>query len=249
MFHTVALLSTLDDLLSRPGSLLYSRQPKHLFRTSGEPGDEKPVYNAPKKNSLTLLKKLNEQTPAELSERPWQTKVGDLFGPFMAAEDIKARILEHHSDKRPFALISFRVWPAEASPAFLSFAAPLLDAGTKLHAQDDGSWYYVLRDSLEEEAEDFARKVLGAASRHLPALAAGALVVPFVPSWNLEKIVSIPAKGWAAASEIPPQVLGMWVNSAQAFDFRTDVPTVEVNSVSGEDAVEGQMPSPDMIEV
>jgi len=228
LFYTLTLLSALDHLLSEPQSILYSRLAKYLYRTSGLPGDDKPVYNAPKKNSLNLLKKLNESAPPDLATLPWQTKVGDLYGPFLAAGEIKARIQDHHNGKKPFVLVAFRVWPAEASAEFPPLAQPLLDAGTRVHFQDDGSWFYVMADTLEEEAEDFCRKVLEAAAQRIPPLAVGALVVPFATNWSLEKMVAVPPRGWQAASGLPPQILGVWNNQAQAFEFRNDVPPVEL---------------------
>jgi hypothetical protein len=236
LFYTLSLLSALDHLLSQPSSILYSRPSKYLYRTSGLPGDDKPVYNAPKKNSLNLLKKLNEQPPAELSILPWQTRVGDLYGPFMAAEEIKKRIQDYHNGKKSFVLVSFRVWPAAAASDFPSFVESLLDEGTRLYPQDDGGWYYIIGDAQEEEAEDFCRKVVGAAARRTPPLAMGALIVPFATNWNLEKMVAVPAKGWLAAAEYPPQVLGVWVNSALAFEFRTDVATVALPDTSEAEA-------------
>ncbi len=236
VFSTLSLLSALDHLLSKPGGPFYLRKPAHLYRTSGLSGDEKPVYNAPKKNSVALLKKLNEQPPPDVKETPWPTRGGDLFGPLVAHEEIKRRIQEHHAEKKPFALISFQVWPDSAGREFLDLLVPLLDQGTMVHPQDDGSWTYVMKDTTEEEAEDFARKVLAAAARATPPLAAGALVIPFYTNWNLERLVGTPPKGWVLAQEIPPQVLGVWVNVAQTFEFRTDVPTV---------AIATEEPSPD----
>lgn len=226
LFFTVSLLSALDHLLSKPGSPFYLRKPSHLYRTSGLSGDEKPVYNAPKKNSVGLLKRLNEQPPPDLKETPWPARGGELFGPLVAQEEIKRRILEHHSEKKSFALVSFRVWPANLGEEFLNLLNSLLDEGVQVHPQDDGSWTLVMKDAREEEAEDFARKVLAAAARRNPPLAAGALVIPFYTNWNLERLIATPPKGWALAQEIPPQVLGVWVNVAQTFEFRTDVPTV-----------------------
>lgn len=232
---TLSLLSTLDHLLSKPGSQLYVRKPAYLYRTSGLGGDDKPVYSVTKKNSLALLKKLNDQPPPELTEVPWLARGGDLFGPLVAAEEIKLRIHEHHNDKKPFCLVSFRVWPEESRDAFVPMVSALLDEGTRVHPQDDGSWSHVMRDTLEEEAEDFARKVLAAAARRSPPLAAGALVVPFYTNWNLDKLVTTPARGWVQAHDIPPQVLGIWINTTQTFEFRTDVPTVTISVPPNED--------------
>ena len=39
------------------------------------------------------------------------------------------------------------------------------EPGTDVRAQDDGSWFYIMRDTVVEEAEDFSRKVLAAAAR------------------------------------------------------------------------------------
>ena len=225
LFYTLTLLSALDHLLSHPQSILYTRASKYLYRTSGVPGDDKPVYNAPKRNSLSLLKKLNEQTPPDVETLPWQNQVGDLYGPFMAAEQIKARIQDHHNSKKPFVLVSFRAWPPEAAPAFPVFVESLLDQGTRLYPQDEG-WFYIMADTEAEEAEEFARKVLGAAARNTPPLAVGALVVPFATNWNVEKLVATPPRGWEAAGAIPPQILGVWMNASQLFEFRSDVPTV-----------------------
>lgn len=225
---TLSILSALDHMLSKPGSPLYLKKPPYLYRTSGVQGDEKPVYNAPKKNSLNLLKKLNEQLPPDVAEVPWLSRGGDLFGPLVVAEEIKNRMLEHHTQKKPFVLVTFRAWPEESAKDFVGFVTPLLDQGTKVHPQDDGSWAYVMKDTLEEEAEDFARKVLTAAARRSPPLAVGALITPFFTNWNLEKLLGAPARGWVLAHDIPPQVLGLWVNIAQTYEFRTDVPTVVV---------------------
>lgn len=225
---TLSLLTTLDYLLSRPGSPLYLRRPPYLYRTSGQTGDEKPVYNAPKKNSVALLKKLNDQPPPPVSEVPWAIRGGEVLGPLAAAEELKVRIQGHQSDKKPFALVNFRVWPAEASGEVPGFLAPFLDQGTALHPQDDGTWAYVMKDTDEEEAEDFARKILTAAARRNPPLAAGALVVPYGAGWTLDKMTHLAPRGWVQARDIPAQVLGVWTNATQGFEFRTDVPTVEV---------------------
>src|SRR6185369_8104049 len=105
---------------------------------------------------------------------------------------------------------------------------------------------YVMKDTLEEEAEDFALKVLTAAARRDPPLAAGALVVPFYTNWNLEKLVTTPLRGWSQAHEIPPQVLGVWINAAQTFEFRSDVPTVAIAEApeepSGSDSTADDLP-------
>ena len=229
LFYTLALLSALDHLLSEPTSLLYRRPPKYLYRTSGAPGDDKPVYNAPKKNSLAFLKKLNDQPPRDLAAQPWRAKAGDLFGPLIVAEEIKTRIHEHHNQKKPFVVIALRVWPPEAGSELPLFIESLLDEETKLHSQDDGSWLYVMRDTLEEEAEDLARKVLDSCSRREPPLAVGALVIPFSTNGTLDKLLALPAKGWEAAARSQPQILGVWTNPAQLFEFRTDVPKVALD--------------------
>lgn len=226
LFYTLALLSALDHLLSQPQSLLYSRNARYLYRTSGVPGDDKPVYNAPKKNSLTLLKKLNEQPPASVASQPW-APVGALYGPFKAIEEIKAKIHEFHNSKKPFALVSFRVWPSTASDDFPPFVESFLDQGTRLYPQDEG-WTYLLGDSEGEDAEEFARKVLGAAARRTPSLGVGALVVPFPTNGTLDKLIAIPPRGWDAAAELTPQILGVWNQGSQTFDFRNDVPVVQV---------------------
>ena len=226
LFYTVAQLSTLDHLLSAPTSLLYSRPSKYLYRTSGLSGDDKPVYNAPKKNSLALLKKLNEQLPPDLDGHPWQTTVGELYGSLVVVEEIKARIHEHLSQKRPFALVAFRVWPPEAGEEFPDFIQSLLVQETELHTQDDGTWWYVMRDTREEEAEDFARKILGSCAQRDPPLAVGALIIPFVTNGTLDRLLTLPTKGWEAAVGSQPQILGIWVNLAQIFEFRTDLPKV-----------------------
>lgn len=225
---TLSLLTTLDYLLSRPGSPLYLRRPPYLYRTAGQTGDEKPVYNAPKKNSVALLKKLNDQPPPAVSDVPWPTRGGELLGPLAATEELKARIQGFQNDKKPFTLVNLRVWPPEASQEVPGFVAPFLDQGTAIHPQDDGTWAYVMKDTDEEEAEDFARKVLAAAARRDPPLAAGALVIPYVANWTLDKLASLAPRGWMQAQDIPAQVLGLWTNATQAFEFRTDVPTVEV---------------------
>jgi len=243
LFYTVALLSALDHLLSAPNSLLYTRNSTYLYRTSGQPGDDKPVYNAPKKNSANLLKKLNEQPPADVAVQPWQTQVGDLYGPFIAAEEIKAQIFSYHEDKQPFVLVAFRVWPPEAAAGFLDFAEPFLDQGTHLQSQDDGTWFYVMKDTLEEEAEDFARKLLSAAARRVPPLAMGAIIVPFSISWTLNKMLLAPSRGWLAAKTIPPQILGLWIETAQTFEFRGDVPTVVV--VPAVEEADTDLPEPE----
>ena len=228
LFFTLALLSSLDHFLSRPTSQLYSRKPAYLYRTSGKSGDEKPVYNAPQRNSIGLLKKLNEQQPADLADQPWQNRSGDLYGHFRVASEVKTRIVEYLNNKKPFALISFRVWPQWEAKRFQTFVGPLLDQGSRLHAQDDGSWIYILKDSLEEEAEDFCRKVLDAASRQAKPLALGTLVVPFFTNGTMEKLISTPGRGWSEAVDLSPQVLGVWNNPAQTFLFRSDLPTVTI---------------------
>jgi hypothetical protein len=244
LFYTLALLSALDHLLSHPQSILYTRASKYLYRTSGVPGDDKPVYNAPKKNSMTLLKKLNEQPPPDVAAVPWKNQVGDLYGPFMAVEQIKARIQEHHNTKKPFVLVSFRAWPPEAAAGFPAFVETLLDQGTRLFSQDQG-WLYVMADTEAEEGEEFARKVLGSAARNNPPLAVGAIVVPFATNWNVDKLLAVPPRGWVAAATVPPQVLGVWANAAQIFEFRADVPTVELR----EQTPEGEARLDDLPEV
>jgi len=223
IFYTVALLSSLDDLLSRPTSILYAHEPQYLYRTSGNPGDDKPVYNAPQKNSLALLKKLNEQLPPSLEERPWPTAGGDLYGSLLSVEDVKARIREHRSEKTPFVLLA--VQPRSGSAQFIELAAALLPDIT-FHLVDDGSYSATLRDTTEEAGEDTARKLLGAAARRDPPLALTALIVPYASGWQPERLLALPAKGWAAARGVPRQALGVWNHSAQAFEFRPDLPVI-----------------------
>jgi hypothetical protein len=154
------------------------------------------------------------------------SKLGELYGPFIANEEIKTRIHEFHADRVPFTISAFRVLEERFAKNFPVFVKPLLDAGTDVRAQDDGSWFYIMRDTVEEEAEDFTRKVLAAAARATPPLALAALVVPFHTSWTVEKLISIPANGWKQAMNVPPQALGVYSNPAQGFEFRTDVATV-----------------------
>ena len=234
VFYTVALLSSLDDLLARPTSILYSRTPKYLYRTSGNPGDDKPVYNAPQKNSLSLLKKLNEQLPADVEERPWPTRSDDLYGALLTLEDIKTRIREHRSEKKPFCLVAVHGRPPLGRD-FVAFAGALL-SDTQYHLQDDGSYALVLKDTTEEAGEDFARRLLDAAARRDPPLALVVLVIPFAPSWQPDRLLTIPAKGWTSAAAIPSQVLGVWAHSSQAFEFRTDVPILQRRAVAEEPA-------------
>ncbi len=227
LFYTLAILTALDYGLSLPGSPFYLRKPKFLYRTSGLPNDDKPVYNAPQKNSLLLLKKLNEQPPKEVGKSvPWMGKLGELYGPFIANEEIKTRIHEFHADKVPFCISAFRVLEERFAKNFPVFVKPLLDAGTDVRAQDDGSWFYIMRDTVVEEAEDFSRKVLAAAARANPPLALAALVVPFHTSWTTDKLASLMPIGWKQAVNIPPQALGVYANPAQSFEFRSDVATV-----------------------
>jgi len=226
LFYTLALLTSLDYLLSLPGSPLYLRKPKFLYRTSGVSGDDKPVYNAPQKNSLLLLKKINEQPPREISKSPWLSRLGELYGPFMANEELKKRIHEFHNDKVPFCVTAFRVTEERLASGFPAFVKPLLDAGTEVRAQDDGSWMYIMRDTVDEEAEDFVRKVLAAGARANPPLPLTSLVIPFFTSWSAEKLASLPAQGWRQAVNRAPQTLGMWLQPTQTFIFRDDVPTV-----------------------
>lgn len=248
LFYTLTLLSSLDHLLSEPTSLLYSRSPKYLYRTSGLPGDDKPVYNAPKRNSLILLKKLNEQPPPDVVTTPWQTQVGDLYGPLAAAEELKAQILDYHNTKKPFVVVSFRVWSPSLASEFPAFLEPLLDEGTPLHPLDDGTWFALMKETVDEEGEDFVRKVLGAAARRSPPLPLGALVIPFFTTWTFERVMAMPARGWEAAAEIPPQVLGVWVNITQSFEFRTDVPTVEVAEAEKTENTEEPTSPPESLE-
>jgi hypothetical protein len=248
LFYTVALLSALDDLLDRPTSILYSRTPKYLYRTSGNPGDDKPVYNAPLKNSLSLLKKLNEQLPADLEERPWPTKSDDLYSSLLTIEDIKARIREHRSEKKPFTLLAVQGRPA-LGREFIDFAGALL-SDARFRLQDDGSYGLVLPDTTEEAGEDFARRLLEAAARRDPPLALTALVIPFTPSLQPDKMLTVPAKGWTAAASIPPQVLGVWGHSSQSFEFRTDVPTITRTAEEPAEPVEeAEEPRPEDIPV
>jgi hypothetical protein len=230
LFYTVALLSSLDDLLSRPTSVLYAKTPKYLYRTSGAPGDDKPVYNAPNKNSLSLLKKLNEQLPADIDTVPWPTRGDDLYGSFMVLEDLKLRMREHRAEKKPFCLLAIqgrRTMDREVAQFATGF-----DADLRLHLMDDGSCCAVLGDTTEEAAEDAARGLLEAAARRDPPLALAILVVPYAPSWQPDKMLAMPAKGWAAAAAIPPQVLGMWMHGSQTFEFRTNVSTIDLGAAS-----------------
>jgi len=232
LFYTLALLSTLDDLLSRPGSQLYQRKPKHFYRTAG---DDKPVYNAPRKNSVALLKKLNEQS---LNEIPTSTgrsfRPGTFYGPFMAAEEIKSRIAEFQNDKRPFSVITFRTWVETREEEFETLLDPPPENSPPLHRQDDGTWIGVMPDAGSAEAESFARRVLDLAAEHQPAIPLGALVLPFAPHWTLEKLLAAPEKGWAAAAAVPPQALGVWSPSLQGFEFRADVPMVTLRTAEPE---------------
>jgi hypothetical protein len=83
-----------------------------------------------------------------------------------------------------------------------------------------------MRDTVEEEAEDFTRKVLAAAARATPPLALASLVIPFHTSWTVDKLMTVPITGWKQAMNVPPQALGVYSNPAQGFEFRTDVATV-----------------------
>jgi len=150
----------------------------------------------------------------------------------MTVEAVKLLVHEHQTQKKPFALVAFRVWPAEASVDFAPFVEAFLDSGTRLYVQDDGTWFYPMRDTLDEEGEDFARKIVSAAARREPPLSVGALVVPFANNWLIEKLLELPCHGWLAARAIPPQILGLWINSSQTWEFRTDVPTVPIVSRS-----------------
>lgn len=223
LFYSLAILSTLDDLLSRPGSQLYQRQPKRLYRTSG---DDKPVYNAPKKNSLGLLKKLNEQVPPPPDEARKTLKPASFYGSFLTKEDVRQGIDAYLTEKRPFSLVSVRTLYSGDEDRFRELLDPPLPSAPVFRRQDDGTWQGVMPGTTVQGAEAFLRELLGEAAGRERPLALAALAVAFVAHWTEEKLLEIPTQGWAAAAAIQPQVLGIWNPEAQSLEFRSDVPTV-----------------------
>jgi hypothetical protein len=61
MFYTISILTYLDDLITQQGSPLYTRGDTPLYRQVSL-NDPRPVYTAPARDTLRLLKKHNEQT-------------------------------------------------------------------------------------------------------------------------------------------------------------------------------------------
>jgi hypothetical protein len=221
LFYVLALLTTLNDLVSRANSQLYQSPGKYLYRTAG---DDKPVYNAPKKNSLGLLKKLNDQA---LADRVVATvDPAAFYGPFMAVEELRSRIQDHQEDKKPFVLVAFRVWFPGTEARFEDLMDPPPTGGPALFRQGDGTWLGVMADTLADKAEVYVREILELAAQGENPIGLGGLVIPFASHWNLEKLLAIPAKGWAEAATVSPQALGVWNPTAQNFEFRTDVKTV-----------------------
>ncbi len=227
LFYTLSILTALDYNLAQLTSPFYQRQQKFLYRTSDDSSDEKPKYSAPPRASLQLLRKLNELPPPQLTNAvPWLTKLGELYAQFISNEEIKARIQESVADHVPFCVVAFRVVEERFAPAFPTLVEPLLEGKTVLRPQDDGTWFCILSRTIDEKAEEFARKVLEAGGQANPPLAMASLVIPFYVTWTFEKMMALAPLGWRQAASIPPQALGVYSTALQTFQFRTDTVAV-----------------------
>ncbi len=225
LYVTLSLLSTLDYLLSAPDNLLYRRPLAKLYRTSGRPYDDKPVYNVAAPNTVALLKKLNELQPPEASEAEWTDRLKELYGPFLVQEDLKQQIQKFHEERLPFSVVYFRAITGE-NTRLANILKSLKDSRQTVSRPDANTFLLVFPEQEEDEAEDAARRILVAAANSTPPMQVAAFVVPYQNGWSLERLLASAGKGWAVSQEIPPQILGIWSSSLQIFEFRTDLPTV-----------------------
>ncbi len=225
LYVTLSFLSTLDYLLTAPDNVLYRRPLAKLYRTSGRPYDDKPVYNVAAPNTEVLLKKLNELQPPEASETEWTDRLKELYGPFLVKEELKNQIQRYHEDRTPFTVVYFRS-PSGETSRLAGLLKTLKVSKQNLSRPDAETLVLIYPEQEEEETEQVARRILLAAANSTPPLQAAAFVVPYQNGWSVDKLLTSAIKGWNASTEIPPQILGVWSSFQQVFEFRSDMPTV-----------------------
>lgn len=240
LFYTFTILLTLDHLLNQPSSVLYGRDERlPPYRTSEGERDESPLYNIPKKNTATLLKKLSETAPAVTEDEPVE-----LYGPFIVQEAAKKCLQAFHKERTPFCLASFQVMGLEEQTRIhrdrkhLELQDLLKRIGRPAHiqgSQEDGSIFVVLPDTESPTAASWSRQVVTAAAELQPGpLALLGLVVPFQKNWTVEKLLAQPSRGYQIGRDYPPQVLGVYQPETQSFEFMDDLAVIPMAEASFE---------------
>ncbi len=241
LFSVLSLVNLLDQWINQPGSILYLSQPPVLFRTaSGDPGDETPIYTVEKRDTSTLLKKQGEKELLQQNSGqalPAEENLPELYGGFIAQEDLKGRILAFAQNSKPFCIVAFRLQGLD--PALYGLgkalelkAQELLRSLKKpeqvLDIREDGTLLLILPDADRPLAQRNARDILiAAAYRKIPM---GAMVVSYQLGWSQDKLLSLPARGFTQGQEFPPQILGVYQADKGIFEFVEDLPVVSPQS-------------------
>lgn len=241
LFSVLSLLNLLDQWLSQPGSVLYLAQPPVLFRTAtGDPGDETPVYGVEKRDTPTLLKKQTEkenQQQAQGHGLAAEENLPELYGSFIAKEELRVRILAYHQDKIPFSILALRIHGLEeGSPSLVrsleAQAQEMVQALKKpdqvFDPGDQGTMVLILPGADRSQTMKTGRDLLTAgAYRKIPLAIMG---VAYQAGWSQEKLLAVPVRGFSQAETYPPQVLGWFQGDLGAFDFVEDLPVVAAQS-------------------
>jgi hypothetical protein len=232
LFYTISILTYLDDLINQQGSPLYTRGDTPLYRQVSL-NDPRPVYTAPSRDTLRLLKKHNEQTLSSGKILVMDENPRDYYDTFLFDDEIERRMEDFKEEKQPFVLGALQIQFHQglnraATKARVEEILSEVHPGSDIRTWRDESTLMWISINQDEREGMILKQVLIKGSQESPQpIPLFGFVVPYDGKFNKQKYLDLPYKGASQAEGYPPQVLGMYNPDSKVFRYLEELPAVK----------------------